>query len=193
MKFSVAAFVAATMAAVSAQVTSPTGVFNVSSPTPNSPYVAQQILPCTYQLFQNVDTSGITLNINLISTAAGSNVTLNIATNADMSKSSNSAKQNGNVTYYEHSNNYLIPSTVVPGNYKVSFVANGAALDIPITILPAAASSSLVSKSGTATGSGAGASSTGSGTIFNNNAPRMGLATKTVVALTAVAGIALAL
>lgn len=133
------------------------------------------------------------MNIDLVSAATGSNVTLNIATNADMSKSSNSAKQNGNVTYYEHSVNYLIPDTVVPGNYKVAFIANGAALDIPITILPAAASSSLAAKSGSATGSGAGASSTGSGSIFTGDATRLDLTTKTVVALTAVAGIALAL
>lgn len=192
MKFSVATIIAATIAAVSAQVTAPTGIFNVTSPTPNSPYVAQQVLPCTYQLFQNVDTTGITMNINLVSAAAGSNTTLSIQANADMSKSSNSAKQNGNVTFYEHSINYLIPNTVVPGNYKVSFVANGAPFDIPITILPAAASSSI-SKSGSATGTG-GSSSTG-GSIFTGSASRMNLdlTTKTLGALTVVAGVALAL
>ncbi|ORZ23174.1 hypothetical protein BCR42DRAFT_319305 [Absidia repens] len=193
MKFSVATIIAATIAAVSAQVTAPTGVFNVSSPTPNSPYVAQQILPCTYQLFQDVDTTGITMNINLVSAAAGSNVSLPISTNSDMSKSSNSAKQNGNTTYYEHSVNYMIPTTVAPGDYKVSFVANNAPFDIPITILPAA-SSSLISKSGSATGS-SGAASTG-GSIFTGSAPsrvNLDLTTKTLVALTAVAGVALAL
>lgn len=132
------------------------------------------------------------MNINLVSAAAGSNVTLNIATNSDMSKSSNSAKQNGNVTYYEHSVNYMIPTTVTPGDYKVSFVANNAPFDIPITILPAAASS-LISKSGSATGSG-GAASTG-GSIFTGSASRMNLdlTTKTLGALTVVAGVALAL
>lgn len=59
MKFSVIGFAATMAAAVSAQVTAPTGVFNVTSPTPNSPYVAKQVLPCTYQLFQNVDTTGM--------------------------------------------------------------------------------------------------------------------------------------
>jgi hypothetical protein len=58
MKFSVVALAATMAAVVSAQVTAPTGVFNVTSPTPNSPYVAKQVLPCTYQLFQNVDTTG---------------------------------------------------------------------------------------------------------------------------------------
>jgi hypothetical protein len=135
------------------------------------------------------------MDIDLISTATGSNVSLSIATKGDMSKSSNSAKQNGNVTYYEHSTNYLIPDTVLPGNYKVAFSASGSVLDIPITILPAAASSSLSAKSGSATGS-AGASSSG-GSIFTGSAGssqmNLDLTTKTLIALTGVAGLAFVL
>lgn len=41
-----------------AQLTAPTRNYNVSSPVSNGPYVAGQILPCTYQLFSQVDTSG---------------------------------------------------------------------------------------------------------------------------------------
>ncbi|KAI8096787.1 uncharacterized protein BX664DRAFT_324829 [Halteromyces radiatus] len=191
MKFSVAAFVVSAIATVAAQVPNPTGIFNVTSPTPNSPYVAQQILPCTYRIFQDVDTTGITLNIQLSSTAAGSNTTLVIATNADVSKSSNSANQNGNITYYEHSVNYNIPTTVTPGSYKVSFIANGAPLDIPISILPAASSTAL-SKSGSASGS---SPTSSGGSIFTGDASRMNfdLTTKTMMALTAVAGIAFVL
>ncbi|KAI8328986.1 hypothetical protein BC941DRAFT_443946 [Chlamydoabsidia padenii] len=189
MKYSVIALVATMAATVSGQVTAPTGVFNVSSPTPNSPYVAKQILPCTYELFQNVDTTGLIMNIDLISTATGSNVSLNIATNADMSKTTNSAKMNGNITYYEHSTNYLIPATVAPGNYKVAFSASGSVLDIPITILPAAASSSLSAKSGSATGS-PGASSSG-GSIFTSDSSMVNWTTKTLFALTGVAALVL--
>lgn len=32
---------------------------------------------------------------------------------------------NGNITYYEHVINYPMPSTVVPGRYKVAFIALG--------------------------------------------------------------------
>ncbi|ORZ13719.1 hypothetical protein BCR42DRAFT_493097 [Absidia repens] len=192
--FTIVIVVAAIALTASAQVPALSGNFNVTSPTPNSPYVAQQILPCTYQLFQNVDTTGLTMNIDLISTATGSNVSLHIATNADMSKSSNSAKQNGNLTSYEHSTNYLIPTSVTPGSYKVSFSAGGAApLDIPINILPAAASSSLAAKGGSATGV-AGSSATG-GSIFSSDAVAMpaslSLGEKCLMALTCVVGIAL--
>lgn len=39
--------------AVKAQVQSPTYQFNVTSPSPNSPYVASQILPCIYDIASN--------------------------------------------------------------------------------------------------------------------------------------------
>ncbi|ORZ14708.1 hypothetical protein BCR42DRAFT_329492 [Absidia repens] len=170
----------------------PTHNFNVSSPIPRYPYVIQQILPCTYQLFQNVDTTGLTMNISLISTTAGSNVSLHIAVGADMSKSSNSVKQNGNITSYEHSTNYLIPTSVTPGSYKVSFSAGGgASLDIPIIILPAAATSSLATKGGSATG--VPGSSATDHSIFSGSASssRPALGMKYLIALACVAGIAL--
>ena len=47
---------AATIA--SAQLTAPTRNYNVTSPVTNGPYVIGQILPCTYRLFSDVDTSG---------------------------------------------------------------------------------------------------------------------------------------
>ncbi len=39
--------------AVNAQIQSPTYQFNVTSPSPNSPYVASQILPCIYDVASN--------------------------------------------------------------------------------------------------------------------------------------------
>ena len=44
---------------VCAQLTAPTKNYNVTSPVINGPYVVNQILPCTYRLFSNVDTSGM--------------------------------------------------------------------------------------------------------------------------------------
>lgn len=39
--------------AVTAQIQSSTGQFNVTSPSANSPYVASQILPCIYDVASN--------------------------------------------------------------------------------------------------------------------------------------------
>ena len=49
---------AAVVSAV-AQITAPTRNYNVTSPVSNGPYVIGQILPCTYRLFSDVDSSGI--------------------------------------------------------------------------------------------------------------------------------------
>ena len=46
-------FLSAMTAAVSAQIISPSYQFNVTSPAPNSPYVASQILPCIYDVASN--------------------------------------------------------------------------------------------------------------------------------------------
>ncbi|KAI8070412.1 hypothetical protein BC940DRAFT_365992 [Gongronella butleri] len=185
MKFAVATMLTAMTAVVSA-VTSSTGVFNISSPVDGQTYVIGQILPCTWQILPNIDPSGITLNINLVSAAAGSNVSIAIQQGADMSKTN--PMQQGNDTYYEHSVNYAIPSTVLGGNYNVIFDANGAQTKIPITI-----QTSMTTSSAKPSGTGASASSS-SGSIFNAAArPSLDLATKTVGALTIVACIAFAL
>lgn len=47
------------LATVSAQITAPTRNYNVTSPVSNGPYVVNQILPCTYRLFSDVDSSGM--------------------------------------------------------------------------------------------------------------------------------------
>ncbi|ORX57451.1 hypothetical protein DM01DRAFT_1382004 [Hesseltinella vesiculosa] len=186
MKLSVVSFLTALLAVVSAQVTSPTGVFNVTSPVNGKTYVIGQFIPCIWDVLPNIDTSGITLNINLVSTGAGSNQTLSIAQNADVSSKTN-PQQQGNSTYYEYKVNYQIPPTVAGGSYNVVFDANGAALTIPITIQASMTTSS-------AGPSSTGASSSSSGSIFNA-APRPGLdlTTKTLGALTIVACIAFAL
>lgn len=48
----------AVVTTVSAQITAPTRNYNVTSPVSNGPYVVSQILPCTYRLFSDVDSSG---------------------------------------------------------------------------------------------------------------------------------------
>lgn len=53
----------AVISVATAQVTAPTRNYNVTSPVSNGPYVVGQILPCTYRLFGDVDSSGKTIAI----------------------------------------------------------------------------------------------------------------------------------
>ncbi|KAI7888354.1 uncharacterized protein EV154DRAFT_425866 [Mucor mucedo] len=171
--------------------------YNVSSPVSNEPYVMGQILPCTIQLFENV-MSDIQLSINLESSAINSNASFVVAATVDVSKTTASAKRNGNVTFYEHSVNYKIPTTLIPGSYKVVFLDSrtNTHLDVPINVLPVA-STSVVS-SPVITG-GASATPASPGSIFkesNGNgvaAMSPGLATKAIVSLACVAAFAVML
>lgn len=47
--------IALAITGVVAQVTSPMQDYNVTSPVSNFPYVAGQVLPCTWQIFANVN------------------------------------------------------------------------------------------------------------------------------------------
>lgn len=58
MKFIYLASFVYAAALATAQLTAPTRNYNVTSPVTNGPYVVGQILPCTYRLFSDVDTSG---------------------------------------------------------------------------------------------------------------------------------------
>ncbi|KAI7898904.1 uncharacterized protein BX663DRAFT_523201 [Cokeromyces recurvatus] len=52
--FTIISGIVLTIAAATAQVTAPTQNYNVSSPVPNGPYVAGQILPCTIRVLDNI-------------------------------------------------------------------------------------------------------------------------------------------
>ncbi|KAG1296125.1 hypothetical protein G6F66_003731 [Rhizopus arrhizus] len=130
-----------------AQLTSPTRNYNVTSPVSNGPYVIGQILPCTYRLFSDVDTSSLILDIDLVPVPQGltTNATMIlIATAADVSKTDAFIKHDRNLTFFEHSINFMIPYSVRPGNYQVVFSdkATNTKLSIPIEIRPAASSTS---------------------------------------------------
>lgn len=87
-------------------------------------------------------------------TGGGKNATqpepIVITDNADVSKTEASAKHDGNITYYEHSFNFKIPSTVAPGRYNVVFfdASTNTELPIPIEIRSAAAAQSPNGSSG---------------------------------------------
>ncbi|KAI8327180.1 hypothetical protein BD560DRAFT_451885 [Blakeslea trispora] len=170
--------------ATSAQLTAPTRNFNVTSPVSNGPYVVGQILPCTYRLLSDVDSTALNLQIDLVpsgsslpavtavpsnGTATGSNTTassVSIAANADVSKTDAFIKREGNLTYYEHSINFNIPTSVKPGQYNVVFLdkATNTKLPVPIEIRPAASATSAGPK---ATASGSPGHPQASGTIFS--------------------------
>jgi hypothetical protein len=129
----------------------------------------------------------ITLSISLTSAAAGSNVSIPIAQNVDVNKNTASAKQNGNVTYYEQSVNYQIPATVTPGTYNVVFLDTKTAthLDVPINVLPAASAS--VIKTPGVTGTAASPSGSVVSVFKNNGIATMSPSSKAIIALACVA------
>ncbi|KAI8076432.1 uncharacterized protein B0P05DRAFT_545854 [Gilbertella persicaria] len=196
-------------AVASAQITAPTRNYNVTSPVSNGPYVVGQILPCTYRLFSDVDSSALNLQIDLVPTApaivpaapsaanTSANTTINatsttitVAATADVSKTDAFIKREGNLTYYEHSINFNIPSTVKPGNYHVVFFdkATNTKLPIPIEIRPAAAPTSAGPK---ATLSGLPGRPQSSGSIFAQGAgASTASVSKALVALFGVASLA---
>ncbi|KAF7729732.1 hypothetical protein EC973_003810 [Apophysomyces ossiformis] len=187
--FGLLSLLVAAAVSVGAQETAPMKNYNVSSPVRNGPYVVGQILPCTYQLFPDIDSSVLHLNIQLQATSPGQNTSLVIATDVDVTKTPASVMHNGNVTYYEHSINYQIPKTVAPGTYNVNFIdtSTNTQLSIPIEIRAAAAPTP------SASATGANGSKPSGGIFVPGNsgvATSPGLATKTLLALAAVAGVA---
>ena len=129
------------------------------------------------------------LTISLTS-ATSSNVSYVISSSVDVSKTSASAKQNGNVTYYEHSVNYNIPSTVTPGTYNVVFLdtLTNTHLDVPINVLPVASTPSASSAAGTGSSASPTASIFKPSSDVGSMAP--GLTTKVIVSLAGVAALA---
>ncbi|KAI9355760.1 hypothetical protein BD770DRAFT_366379 [Pilaira anomala] len=120
--------------AVKAQVIqSPTYQFNVTSPTPNSPYVANQILPCIYDIAENTTSYNLQLSILLI----GSNSSTPMIMSADISQGFSFQKKiDGGAIVYEHQLNYNIPVNTTAGSYEVVYLDNltQTRVSIPITI-----------------------------------------------------------
>ncbi|KAI7874554.1 hypothetical protein K492DRAFT_137687 [Lichtheimia hyalospora FSU 10163] len=165
-----------------AQLSAPMRNYNVTSPVSNGPYVVDRILPCTYRLMSDVDSSCMDpykFALSISSSGSGKNATqpepIMITDNADVSKTEASAKHDGNMTYYEHSFNFKIPSTVAPGRYNVVFfdASTNTELPIPIEIRSAAPAQSPNGSSGGKTlgGSSNGSSNDGhSQSIFASTA-----------------------
>ncbi|KAG2198965.1 uncharacterized protein EV154DRAFT_499374 [Mucor mucedo] len=136
--------------AVKAQVQSPTYQFNVTSPSPNSPYVASQILPCIYDIASNTTSDNLQLSISLV----GTNSTTPMIMSADITQGFSFQKQVGGAIVFEHQLNFNLPTNTTAGPYQVVFFDNVSQtnVSIPITIsaAPAPTISSLPSGSVTA-------------------------------------------
>ncbi|CEG78812.1 hypothetical protein RMATCC62417_13359 [Rhizopus microsporus] len=188
--FAIASGFALALTGALAQVTAPMQNYNVTKPIMNGIYVAGQMLPCTVTIFENVP-ADISLSVSLVS-AANSSTSFVIATTFDTSKSPDSVRTNNNVTYYEHSINYNIPTNIPVGSYKVVFLDSKTNTQtvVPITILPV--SSSSVVPSAAATGSSGTPSSTNA-SIFKSDAVTTMYPAKAILFLAAVAALALML
>ncbi|RCH82982.1 hypothetical protein CU097_005004 [Rhizopus azygosporus] len=185
--FAVASGFALALTGALAQVTAPMQNYNVTSPVMNGAYVAGQMLPCTVTIFENVP-ADISLSVSLVS-AANSSTSFVIASTLDTSKSPDSVRTKNNVTYYEHSVNYNIPTNIPLGSYNVVFLDSktNTQTPVPITILPV--SSSSVVPSAAATGSSGTPSSTNA-SIFKNDAVTTVSPAKAILSLAAVAVLA---
>ncbi|KAI9263765.1 hypothetical protein BY458DRAFT_540663 [Sporodiniella umbellata] len=148
-----------------AQLTSAMRNYNVTSPVPNGPYVAGQVLPCTVTIPETATDISLSIKLN---SASSTNTSFVIAQKFDTSKTSGTRKNKYNETYYEHSFNYNIPTNITPGVYNVIFLDSltNSQLDVPINVLPVASSTS---KSASGTGSSSTTSST-NGSVFKSNA-----------------------
>lgn len=181
-----------------AQLTAPMQNYNVSSPVSNGPYVAGRILPCTVDVFANVPSGNpwfifihktltfpqdIALSVSLTSTT-NTSISYVITSTLDTSKTSDSFRTKNNVSYYEHSYNYNIPTTITPGTYNVVFLDSktNTHLDVPITILPVTATSVISSSAGAT--AGASATSSSQGSIFKSDAASV-MSTTSVLSLAA--------
>ncbi|EIE90411.1 hypothetical protein G6F46_012481 [Rhizopus delemar] len=192
MKFlTVASGVLLAVTGTIAQLTAPMQNYNVSSPVSNGPYVAGRILPCTVEVFANV-ASDIALSVSLASTT-NTSISYVITSTLDTSKTSDSYRTKNNVSYYEHSYNYNIPTTITPGTYNVVFLDSktNTHLDVPITILPVTATSAISLSAGAT--AAASATSSSQGSIFKNDAASAMSTTKSIYLAAGAAAAALAI
>ncbi|CEP13893.1 hypothetical protein [Parasitella parasitica] len=155
------------LGAVRAQVQSPTYQYNVTSPSPNSPYVASQILPCIYDIADNTTADNLQLSISLV----GTNMSAQLTASADISQGFSYQKLIGGATVYEHQFNYNIPSNTTAGTYQVVFLDNVSQTNVSIPITISAAPVTPTSSAAVPSGSSGTSAATTSvpASIFNKD------------------------
>ncbi|KAG2173135.1 hypothetical protein INT43_004508, partial [Umbelopsis isabellina] len=149
---------------VVAQVQAPDGSFNVTNPIQGGTFVSGKTLPIVYDLLDNP--IALELNVYLVPSDStnGNSSEITIKQNADISEDASSMHSQNNETYWEHTINFPLPSTLAAGAYNVVFqdVLSHTNTTVPIMInaVPASSSAaSMPSASATSVSSTAGASS----------------------------------
>lgn len=158
--------------AVSAQIQSPSYQFNVTSPTPNSPYVASQILPCIYTTASNTTADNLQLSISLV----GFNTSTTLVANADITQGFSKQQNNGGAAVYEQQFNYNIPVNTTAGAYQVVFSDNVSQTNVSIPITIAAAPvTPVVSSASSGSTTAAPTSTVPAGVINKTNSASAGI------------------
>ncbi|KAG2183602.1 hypothetical protein INT43_006608 [Umbelopsis isabellina] len=137
---------------VSAGQLAATGTFEIVSPTPQSIYVAGQMLPVIYVVNSDiVANKALELSIFLNPAEPKLNIsTMLITAKADVGASARVSKAPNGVFAFEHAVNFNIPKDAPAGIYNVVFVDSVMQVNttVPVAIKAAASPSSLTSSMG---------------------------------------------
>lgn len=76
-----------------------------------------QVLPIVYDLLVNPIT--LQLNVLLVSSGSVNQTEYQVVQNADVSEDASSLQSKNGQSYWMHTVNYLIPTTIPPGQYNV--------------------------------------------------------------------------
>lgn len=102
-----------------AQVQAPDGSFNITNPIQGGTFVQGKTLPIVYDLLDNPTAPDLELNVYLVPRASTNSSEVTIKQNADISEDASSMRTQDNETYWEHTINYPIPTTLAAGAYNV--------------------------------------------------------------------------
>ncbi|KAI8577856.1 hypothetical protein K450DRAFT_249585 [Umbelopsis ramanniana AG] len=181
MKFALVALASLLNLAL-AQVQSPDGTFNVTNPIKGGTFVQGKALPVVYDLLVNPIT--LQMNVYLVYSGSGNGAQVTIAQNADVTVDASSLQNKNNQSYWEHSINFAIPTTIPPGTYNVVFedVTSHTNTTVPITINAGAMSvistsmmmTSTVASSSAATSSASAAASSTSAPAAQSASNQLG-------------------
>ncbi|KAJ2961264.1 hypothetical protein NQZ79_g3521 [Umbelopsis isabellina] len=167
---------------VFAQVQAPDGSFNVTNPIQGGTFVQGKTLPIVYDLLDNP--IALELNVYLVPSGSsnGNSSEVTIKQNADISEDASSMHTQNNKTYWEHTINYPIPSTLAAGAYNVVFqdVLSHTNTTVPILINAVPASSSAASISSTSASSVSSTAGASSSVVAASTPPQSSAANQVV-------------
>ncbi|KAG0164671.1 hypothetical protein DFQ28_009909 [Apophysomyces sp. BC1034] len=155
---------------------SPGHQYNVSAPTPGSPYVIGQKLPLIYTIADNTTADNLKLSI-VLQNIANPNNSITIVADATLAKAFSYQTQVDGATVYKHQYDYNIPSNAVPGEYNVIYQDSVTNSNVSVSVMINTAVAAVTPPAGTGTASGNNPQKTGSIFLPNGSAsgPRYGM------------------